>query len=110
VGVSKVGVSLFTVTCQSTIWNVEVVYICVNCYVMGDFGDFVPYAHFSTEAIHVGQEPEQWGSRAVVPPISLATTFKQDEPGKQIAVCTYLQYVARDRAICAIGRLRCAYC
>lgn len=49
---------------------------------MGDFDDFVPYAHFSTQAIHVGQEPEQWGSRAVVPPISLATTFKQDEPGK----------------------------
>jgi len=49
---------------------------------MGDLEDFVPYAHFSTQAIHVGQEPEQWGSRAVVPPISLATTFKQDEPGK----------------------------
>jgi len=57
---------------------------------MGDFGDFVPYAHFSTQAIHVGQEPEQWGSRAVVPPISMATTFKQDGPGKH-AVCTYLQ-------------------
>jgi len=48
--------------------------------------EFVPYAHFSTQAIHVGQEPEQWPSRAVVPPISLATTFKQDEPGKH-AVC-----------------------
>lgn len=49
---------------------------------MGDFDDFVPYAHFSTQAIHVGQEPEQWESRAVVPPISLATTFKQDGPGE----------------------------
>jgi len=41
-----------------------------------------PFAHFSTLAIHAGQEPEQWNSRAVVPPISLSTTFKQDEPGK----------------------------
>ncbi|XP_076040588.1 cystathionine gamma-lyase [Oratosquilla oratoria] len=36
---------------------------------------------FSTKAIHVGNEPEQWKSLAVVPPISLATTFKQDSPG-----------------------------
>jgi len=43
---------------------------------------FIPFPHFATLAIHAGQEPEQWGSRAVVPPISLATTFKQDEPGK----------------------------
>jgi len=35
---------------------------------------------FATRAIHVGQEPEQWESMAVVPPISLATTFKQDGP------------------------------
>jgi len=66
---------------------------------MGDCGDFVPYAHFSTQAIHVGQEPEQWASRAVVPPISLATTFKQDEPGNQIAVCTDLQRSRRSVTI-----------
>ncbi|XP_023325119.1 cystathionine gamma-lyase [Eurytemora carolleeae] len=36
--------------------------------------------HFSTKALHVGQEPEQWTSMAVVPPISLSTTFKQDGP------------------------------
>jgi cystathionine gamma-lyase len=47
----------------------------------GDFS-FQPFAHFATLAIHAGQEPEQWESRAVVPPISLATTFKQEEPGK----------------------------
>jgi cystathionine gamma-lyase len=41
-----------------------------------------PFPHFSTLAIHAGQEPEQWSSRAVVPPISLSTTFKQEEPGK----------------------------
>lgn len=35
---------------------------------------------FATKAIHDGQEPEQWNSMAVVPPISLATTFKQDGP------------------------------
>ncbi|KAM8875356.1 cystathionine gamma-lyase-like [Spinachia spinachia] len=39
------------------------------------------YKSFATEAIHVGQEPEQWKSMAVVPPISLSTTFKQLAPG-----------------------------
>lgn len=40
------------------------------------------FQHFATQAIHVGQEPEQWNSRALVIPISLATTFKQDTPGQ----------------------------
>lgn len=42
------------------------------------------FPHFGTLAIHAGQEPEQWRSKAVVPPISLSTTFKQDEPGKPV--------------------------
>ncbi|KAF0311425.1 Cystathionine gamma-lyase [Amphibalanus amphitrite] len=37
---------------------------------------------FATRACHVGQEPEQWTSMAVVPPISMATTFKQDAPAE----------------------------
>ena len=37
-------------------------------------------SHFATKAAHSGQEPEQWNSMAVVPPISLSTTFKQDGP------------------------------
>lgn len=41
-----------------------------------------PFEHFATQAIHVGQEPERWKSMAVVPPISLATTFKQHGPGE----------------------------
>lgn len=36
---------------------------------------------FASKAIHEGQEPEQWSSLAVVPPISMATTFKQNAPG-----------------------------
>lgn len=40
------------------------------------------FPHFGTIAIHDGQEPEQWMSRAVVPPISMSTTFKQDGPGQ----------------------------
>uniref|UniRef100_A0A4W4EEF0 Cystathionine gamma-lyase n=1 Tax=Electrophorus electricus TaxID=8005 RepID=A0A4W4EEF0_ELEEL len=40
------------------------------------------FKSFATDAIHVGQEPEQWKSMAVVPPISLSTTFKQYAPGK----------------------------
>ncbi|KAF6734370.1 Cystathionine gamma-lyase [Oryzias melastigma] len=39
------------------------------------------FKSFATDAIHVGQEPEQWKSMAVVPPISLSTTFKQFSPG-----------------------------
>ena len=37
-------------------------------------------AHFATKALHAGQEPEQWNSMAVVPPIFMSTTFKQDAP------------------------------
>jgi len=41
-----------------------------------------PFAHFGTNALHAGQEPEKWKSRAVIPPISLSTTFKQFGPGE----------------------------
>merc|ERR1739848_137918 len=37
---------------------------------------------FATNAIHVGQDPEKWKSRMVVPPITLSTTFKQLVPGE----------------------------
>ncbi|KAK2907945.1 cystathionine gamma-lyase-like isoform X1 [Channa argus] len=48
----------------------------------GVFAGFrTAFKSFATEAIHVGQEPEQWKSMAVVPPISLSTTFKQHGPG-----------------------------
>eukprot|EP01100_Stratorugosa_tubuloviscum_P002322 TRINITY_DN153_c1_g2_i1.p1 TRINITY_DN153_c1_g2~~TRINITY_DN153_c1_g2_i1.p1 ORF type:complete len:383 (-),score=82.83 TRINITY_DN153_c1_g2_i1:2-1150(-) len=35
---------------------------------------------FATKAIHIGQEPDQI-SGAVIPPISLSTTFQQNSPG-----------------------------
>ncbi|XP_003740188.1 cystathionine gamma-lyase [Galendromus occidentalis] len=35
---------------------------------------------FETKVVHVGQDPQQWNSRAVVPPISMATTFQQRGP------------------------------
>lgn len=41
-----------------------------------------PFKSFGTDAIHAGQDPEKWNSRAVIPPISMATTFKQDCPGE----------------------------
>lgn len=44
--------------------------------------NFKPYANFSTDAIHEGQSPDQWNSGAVIPPISLSTTFKQPAPGE----------------------------
>lgn len=37
---------------------------------------------FATKAITVGSEADQWKSMAVNPPITLATTFKQDAPAK----------------------------
>ncbi|XP_054166261.1 cystathionine gamma-lyase-like [Oppia nitens] len=37
--------------------------------------------HFATRALHAGQDPSQWTSRAVVPPISMSTTFAQYSPG-----------------------------
>ena len=37
-------------------------------------------ASFATKALHAGQEPEQWSSMAVVPPIAMSTTFKQYGP------------------------------
>jgi len=44
--------------------------------------NFKPFAHFSTDAIHAGQDPEQWNCKAVVPMISMSTTFKQEAPGQ----------------------------
>lgn len=44
--------------------------------------DFKPFPNFATDVLHEGQEPEQWNSRAVVPPISTATTFKQFAPAE----------------------------
>ncbi|XP_074401653.1 cystathionine gamma-lyase-like isoform X2 [Zonotrichia albicollis] len=42
-----------------------------------------PFRHFATDAIHYAQEPEQWNSKAMVPPITLSTTFKQRVPGDE---------------------------
>uniref|UniRef100_A0A8C3XCW9 Cystathionine gamma-lyase n=1 Tax=Cyanoderma ruficeps TaxID=181631 RepID=A0A8C3XCW9_9PASS len=49
---------------------------------LGTPGFLPPFKHFATSAIHSGQEPEQWRSGAVVPPISVSTTFKQRAPGE----------------------------
>ena len=50
-------------------------------------------AHFATKALHEGQEAEQWESNAVVPPISLSTTFKQQGPAdfKKKDIVIYIQ-------------------
>lgn len=49
---------------------------------MADHGFLKQEPGYATKAIHVGQEPSQWNSRAVIPPISLATTFQQDAPAE----------------------------
>ena len=55
------------------------------------------YPHFGTNAIHVGQDPEQWNCKALVPPIFTTTTYKQDEPGKPVRIivtyCSFLLIV-----------------
>ena len=38
----------------------------------------------ATDAFYVGQEPEQWSGHAVVPPISMATTFKHLVSGELV--------------------------
>jgi cystathionine gamma-synthase len=43
---------------------------------------------FETRAIHAGQEPDE-GTGAVVPPISLSTTFRQHAPGDLIGPYDY---------------------
>ena len=52
----------------------------------------VSFPHFGTLAIHAGQDPEQWNSRAVVPPISMSSTFKQDAPGVHRVRESYILY------------------
>ena len=49
---------------------------------MADQGFLEQQPGFATVAIHAGQEPEKWNSAAVVPPITLATTFKQPAPAE----------------------------
>jgi len=44
---------------------------------------------FGTRAIHVGSEPDA-GTGAVIPPISLSTTYKQDGVGNH-KVCLWLR-------------------
>ncbi|NXD40393.1 CGL lyase, partial [Copsychus sechellarum] len=46
-------------------------------------GFLPPFPHFATNAIHFAQEPDQWNSRAVVPPITLTTSFKREDPEKE---------------------------
>lgn len=47
---------------------------------------------FATKAIHVGQDPEQWNSMAVIPPITTSTTFKQDGPGEHRVSFFYVEF------------------
>lgn len=42
------------------------------------------FAHFGTNALHAGQEAEQWSARQVIPPISLSTTYKQVRPAEPV--------------------------
>lgn len=33
---------------------------------------------FSTKAVHAGQDPEQWDSLCLIPPLVMSTTFKHN--------------------------------
>lgn len=44
--------------------------------------DFKPFPGFATDALHAGQDPEQWKAKCVVPPIAMSTTYKQKSPGQ----------------------------
>lgn len=43
---------------------------------------YKPFPHIGTDATHAGQDPDKWKCRAVVPLISMSTTFKQSAPGE----------------------------
>lgn len=50
---------------------------------MGEENGFQPIpVGFMTKAIHAGQDPEQWNSLSVIPPITMSTCFKQYDPTK----------------------------
>ena len=51
-----------------------------------------PFPHFGTDALHAGQEPEQWKSMAVIPPISMSTTFKQHGPAEHVVKVDFLLF------------------
>lgn len=49
----------------------------VICNLDTDEINFATEANFATRAIHVGQSPSQWNSGALIPPISLSSTYAQ---------------------------------
>ncbi|CAH0727457.1 unnamed protein product, partial [Brenthis ino] len=52
---------------------------------MGDQGFLKQKPGFATTAIHAGQDPDKFDSKAVVPPIVTATTFKQPAPAEPVS-------------------------
>jgi cystathionine beta-lyase/cystathionine gamma-synthase len=63
-----------------------------SIWIMSEEGFLQQEPGFATKAIHVGQEPEQWNSSAVIPPITLSTTFKQEAPAKHKVSTTVHRY------------------
>lgn len=49
---------------------------------------------FATNAIHAGQDPEQWSHMSVVPPLVMSTTFKQLGPAEFKVSTQYLLEVS----------------
>lgn len=41
---------------------------------------------FATKAVHAGQDPAKWNHRAVIPPISMSTTFQQFAPAEHAVI------------------------
>lgn len=39
---------------------------------------------FATKAIHVGQNPDQWSHKSVIPPLVMSTTFQQPAPAEPL--------------------------
>lgn len=50
-------------------------------------GGYLPLPKgFATKAIHAGQEPDQWDSRCIIPPIVMSSTFKQYSPASYVCI------------------------
>lgn len=56
-------------------------------------------SHFGTKVIHVGQNPDQWTYKDVVPPISLTTTYKQYGPNNHAVRFIFTQNYISEKIV-----------
>jgi hypothetical protein len=71
---------------------------------------FSPFPHFATQAIHAGQEPEQWLTMDIVAPICPSTTYKQFAPGVHMVDISFLWFVCLFVCLLPVNNHVCYSC